>query len=143
MALAFVPVAGAVTAAAARTTRVVVRPRTGGPHTRFRFSFRMPDSTGISGEFNSVDTLSVGNPKHSGCVSGGDTILPRSRAGTMVRVTLNPARLGGSWCTGTFHGEIVESRRIICSPGPVAVCPELTVVPRVIARFRFRVTTTA
>jgi hypothetical protein len=141
--LAFVPVAGALTAAAATTTRVVVRPRTGGPHTRFRFSFRTPDSTGISGDWNRVDTLSVAHPKHSGCVSEGDAILPRSQAGATVRVTLNPARLGGRWCTGTFHGEIIESQRVICSPLPVDVCPQLAVVPRVIARFTFRVKTTA
>jgi len=143
MALAVVPVAGALTPAAATTTKVVVRPRTGGPHTRFRFSFTTPVSTGISGEWNRVDTLSVSHPKHSGCVSSGDAILPRSQAGATVRVTLNPSRLGGRWCTGTFRGEIIESQRIICSPLPVDVCPELAVMPRVIARFRFRVTTTA
>lgn len=143
MALAFVPAAGAMTAAAATTTRVVVRPGTGGPHTRFRFSLRTPDSTGISGVWNRVDTLSVGHPQHSGCVWSGDIVLPRSQAGTMVRVTLNPFRLGGSWCTGTFHGEVIQSQRVSCGPPLVDVCPQLVVAPQVIARFTFRVTTTA
>jgi hypothetical protein len=144
MALAFIPSAGALTAASATTTKVVVRPGRGGPHTRFRFSFRTPDSTGISGVWDRVDTLSVGNPKHSGCVWSGNIILPRAQAGSMVSVTLNPSRLGGSWCAGTFHGEIIESQRSSCGPPLVdMLCPQLSVVPRVIARFTFRVTTTA
>ena len=60
----------------------------------------------------------------------------------MVRTTLNPARLGGRWCAGTFHGRVVESERIICGGPPVDACPQLVIAPRVIARFTFRVTTT-
>jgi hypothetical protein len=144
MALAFIPAAGAFTPASPTSTKVVVRPGTGGPHTRFRFSFRMPNSTDMAGEVNHTDTLSVGHRQHSGCVWSGDEILPRSQAGAMMRVTLNPSRLGGSWCTGTFHGEIIESVRITCGPPLVDIlCPQLAVAPQVVARFTFRVTTTA
>jgi hypothetical protein len=143
MALAFVPAAGALTAAAAATTKVVVTPGTGGPHTKFKFSFHAPTATGLAGDWTRVNTLSVAGPDHSSCVWEGAVSLPRSPAGTMVRITLNPSHLGGSWCTGTFHGEVVESQRIICSPLPVDACPQLVIAPQVIARFKFRVTTTA
>ena len=41
---------------------------------------------------------------------------PPVAAGAVVRLALYPARLGGRWCTGTFHGEIIESQRVVCSP---------------------------
>jgi hypothetical protein len=143
MALALVPAAGALTDSAATTTKVIVRPATGGPHTRFKFSFRSPNTIGIGGDWSRVDTLSVAVAKRPGCISDRVVILPRSQAGTMVRVTLNPSRLGGSWCIGTFRGEIVERQRILCSPLPVDLCPQVIIAPQVIARFKFRVTTTA
>lgn len=143
LALAFVPAAGALTAAVAATTKVVVTPGTGGPRTKFKFSFRAPNATGVGSDWSRVNTLSVDGPEHSSCVWEGAVTLPRSPAGTMVRITLNPSRLGGSWCTGTFHGEVVESQRIICLPLPVDACPQLVIAPQVIARFKFRVTTTA
>ena len=101
MALAFLPAAGAVTATAATTTKVVVRPRTGEPHTRFSLSFRWPDTTGASGNWKWIDTLSASVPMRSGCVWYATATLPRSQAGATVRVTLDPSRLGGRWCTGT------------------------------------------
>jgi hypothetical protein len=143
LALAFAPAAGALTAGTAATTKVAVTPGTGGTHTRFRFSFRMPTATGLAGGWSRVNMLSVDTRMRSGCVWEASSALPRLPAGRMMRVSLNPSRLGGSWCTGTFHGEIVESQRIICSPLPVDVCPQLVIAPQVLARFKFRVTTTA
>lgn len=133
-----VPAAGAMTVASGTVTKVA--PGIGGPHTKFRFSFRTPAATGVASGWSRADTLSVGGPKQSGCVSQADMSLPRSQAGTMVRVTLNPSHLGGRWCTGSFAGEVIESQRIICGPPLVYACPQLVSAPQVISRFRFRVT---
>jgi hypothetical protein len=142
VALVAVPAIGAVTPQI-WPTKVTVTPGTGGPRTTFHFRFRTPASTGVTTPWGRADTLSVSGPKRRGCVGGGGATVPLSVAGTMMRVTLNPAHLGGRWCTGTFQGEIVENQRMICSPAPVDVCPQLTVAPQVVARFTFRVSRTS
>ena len=143
LALAAVPAAGAILPGPVTSTKVLVTPRTGGPRTTFRFAFRTLSSTGVGGGWSRVNTLSVTGPRRAGCVGDGTTTLPQSVAGTMVRVTMNPARLGGRWCSGRFRGEIVDSQRIICDPMPVEACPQIVIAPQVIARFTFRVTRTS
>jgi hypothetical protein len=143
LALAAIPAAGAVMPGPVTSTKVSVTPGAGGPRTMFRFRFRAPDLTGVGAGWSRVNTLSVGGPTRAGCVSDGTTTLPPSVAGTMVRVTMNPAHLGGRWCVGTFRGEIIDSQRIICDPKPVEACPQLVIAPQVIARFTFRVTRTS
>ena len=136
VALALVPVALAATG----TTPARVSPGRGGIHTRFHFSMRLPTATGITGHVSRSDSVDITGPKRSECVSSATSVLPSGGAGTMVRETFSPARLGGRWCTGTFHGEVLEIQRVVCSPLPVMiVCPQLEVAPQVIARFSFRV----
>jgi hypothetical protein len=137
MALALVPVALATTGA----TTVHISPGKGGIHTQFHFSMRLPTSTGTTGHVTRSDSIAISGPKHSGCVSNATSILPAASAGTMMRETFNPARMGGRWCTGTFRGEVLEHVNTVCSPLPVMIiCPQLEIAPQVIARFSFRVT---
>jgi hypothetical protein len=143
LAVAAIPAAGAVLPGPGTSTKVSVTPGAGSPRTTFRFRFRTPDMTGIGAGWSRVNTLSVGGPTRAGCVADGTTTLPRSAAGAMVGVSMNPAHLGGRWCVGTFRGEIIESQRIICDPKPVYACPQLVIAPQVIARFTFRVTRTS
>jgi hypothetical protein len=119
------------------STRVYVAPGSGSPHTKFRLSFRIPDATGMPGLFRRSDMLGVSGPSRAGCISRTSVLLRSAQAGARLRVTLNPSGLGGSWCVGTFHGQIVETEQVICQP--TRACPDIAVAPRTIARFKFRV----
>jgi hypothetical protein len=137
MALALVPVA----LATAGATTAHISPGKGGIHTQFHFSLRLPTATGTTGRVTRSDSVVISGPKRSGCVSSATSILPAGAAGTIVRETFNPAHMGGRWCTGTFHGEVLGHVNTVCSPLPVMIiCPQLEIAPQVIARFSFRVT---
>ncbi|MGH2913531.1 MAG: hypothetical protein ACRDMX_00930 [Solirubrobacteraceae bacterium] len=124
--------------------RVGVSPRTGTAHTRFRFTLRLPAATGGRPGWRNTDTLSVVGPRRTGCDSAGFASLPAAQAGATVSVMLRPSARTPRWCRGTFHGEVIETMRTICSPPPTQImCPMIEVAPRVIARFSFRVTRTA
>jgi hypothetical protein len=120
------------------STRVYVTPGSGGQHTKFRLRFRIPDATGMSGLFRRTDLLSVSGPSRAGCISRTSVTLRSAQAGARLRMTLNPSGLGGRWCVGTFHGQIVENEQVICQR--LRACPDIAVAPRTIARFKFRVT---
>jgi hypothetical protein len=122
-------------------TPASVTPATGGPHTSFTVSLRNPSLTGITPEWQRWDTVGVLGPHRSGCVSSATAAMPGAGFHARVRMKLNPARFGGRWCVGTFHGTIVENQRFVC--GPERVCPQLVIAPQTIARFRFRVTKTS
>jgi hypothetical protein len=123
------------------STRVYVAPGSGSPHTKFRLSFRIPDATGMPGLFRRSDMLGVSGPGRAGCISRTSVLLRSAQAGARLRVTLNPSGLGGSWCVGNFHGQIVETEQVICQP--TRACPDIAVAPRTIARFKFRVKRTS
>jgi hypothetical protein len=137
MAIATVAVAAAAPLETS-STHVSVKPGSGGRHTKFRLSFRIPDATGTSGLLRRTDVLSVSGPGGAGCVSGRTTTLRSARRGALLRLTLSPTPRGAGWCVGTFHGRIVESQTIICER--IHACPDIEVAPRTIARFKFRVT---
>jgi hypothetical protein len=125
-------------AGALARTRVTLRPGSGHPATKFVVSFRAPDQTGTIDLVRRRDTLSVRGPKrHRGCVSSVNMTLRAHRKGRLVKVTLNPKRLGGVWCAGRFRGRIVEFQQVVCQPH--LACPQLMIAPRTIARFSFRV----
>ncbi len=65
--------------------------------------------------------------------------LKPTRQGRHVTLTLRPATGGSGWCSGQWHGTVVQSESIRCSPTPARACPDLVIAPRTIARFRFRV----
>lgn len=144
--LAAASVASAIPLGTGRGVKVRVSPRRGHPRTTFRFSLRLPSRLPVMIRWARRDTLSVIGPHRHGCVAAASVELPTASAGAEVSVRLNPARLGedGRWCVGRFHGTVVETERLVCSPPPVYImCPEIVIAPQVIARFTFRVTRTA
>lgn len=121
---------------------VVLTPSSGFPATRFAVTFRTPDRTGRVGPLQRHDELSVsatGNPNT--CLSNAQAIAPDGPAGARVRATLDPVRLGGRWCTATYHGEIDELQSPVCPQGKL--CPTYVVRLRVVARFSFHVRASA
>jgi hypothetical protein len=137
-ALAVVPVAPAATSQSGQVP-VHVSPGAGGRHTRFTFTMVLPLATGVSGSWTRFDYVEVSGPRRARCVSSGSAVFPAGSANTTARTTLNPSRLGGSWCTGTFHGEVIESQRTSCGPPMLIICPQIEIAPQVIGRFTFRV----
>jgi hypothetical protein len=125
-------------APAGARTRVTMKPGSGHPKTKFVVGFRAPDRTGTIGLVRRRDTLTVAGPKHHrGCISGVDTTLRSHGKGRLIKITLNPKRLGGVWCAGRFRGRIVESQEVVCHLH--LACPQIMILPRTIARFSFRV----
>ncbi|HWE09694.1 MAG TPA: hypothetical protein VG325_10085 [Solirubrobacteraceae bacterium] len=129
-----VPIAADATLAPVR-----VRPATGGPHSAFTVSLRIPATTGTTGEYRRTDSVTVTGPTRTGCRSRAALALPGGTAGSTVRVRLVPGRLGGHWCAGSFQGVITESQSLVCRTNPARACPLVMVAPRTIGRFRFRV----
>jgi hypothetical protein len=128
--------------AVAATVSTRVTPGAGGIHQVFRLSLRRPATTGATGVFITYDTVSVGGPRRRGCVSDATLTMPDGRAGSTGTVALNPRRMGGRWCVGTFRGAVVEHQMTRCGTPqrferPAIVCPMLVVAPRTIARFHF------
>lgn len=124
--------------------RMRVSPGRGGIHAKFVVRFSIPDATGVTGNVNVSDTVSVRGPDRKGCVGQTEIPLRRAPALTAFKITLNPSQLNGHWCAGRFEGTLVERRSPICGPTPAPaqiICPLYYVLaPRVIGRFRFQVT---
>jgi hypothetical protein len=120
-------------------TPVHVHPATGGPHSAFTVSLRIPTTTVTSGQYRRTDSLTVTGPHRTGCVWRAAIGLPAGAAGSTVRVRLVPGRLGGHWCAGSFQGVVTESQSVFCGPNPARACPLAVVAPQTIGRFRFRV----
>jgi hypothetical protein len=142
-ALAAVPVAGAVLLQAAAPVKVQVSPATGGPRTAFAVSWRNPAQVGTIGSLQRSETVAVNGPERPGCVTAGQVAVPATTAPQeLIRLSLAPARMSTTrakqWCTGTFHGTILQSQRFACNPPP-DLCPELEIRPQTIARFIFKV----
>jgi hypothetical protein len=140
MALALVvlsaPTAPAKGLSKALHARISVSPDTGGASTRFSVGFRAPQRTGRLAHIVRRYELSVsGRSGAQGCVSSASLELSFTRAHARVRATLNPARLGGRWCWGTFHGQVEETEAPIC-PRATA-CPALVVLLGTVGKFSF------
>jgi hypothetical protein len=128
----------ATAVAAAAATRVYMQPGSGHPTTKFVVRFRSPDQTGSLGSIRRQDVLSATGPSGgTGCVSSISIDLSRTAKGRRVRVTLSPRRFGHVWCVGRFRGRITETETIICLP--TRACPQIEILPRIVARFSFRV----
>jgi hypothetical protein len=139
----------AVSASAARGAspgggvRMRVSPGRGGVHAKFVVRFSIPDATGMTGNVNVWDTVSVRGPDRMGCVGQAEIPVRTAPALTAFKITLNPSHLDGHWCAGRFDGTLVERRSPICAPTPASaqiICPLYVLAPRVIGRFRFQVT---
>ena len=119
-------------------TPVHVQPAVGGSRAAFTVSLRLPSQTGTSGDVRRTDTLSATGPSRPGCVSSAAVPLRAAAAGATVRTRLVPGRRSAHWCTGTFHGTVVESQTVPCGP-PMAqiLCPMIMIRPQTIGRFEF------
>jgi hypothetical protein len=120
-----------------------VSPAKGGIHTRFVLRFSIPAATGTTGNLSVSDDVTVSGHGHVGCVGQAELPLRSAPAHTAFKLTLNPSRLNGHWCTGRFKGMLMQRQTNICPPGPVQqaiICPLYVIAPRVLARFQFTVT---
>jgi hypothetical protein len=132
----------AVTALASAATPARVTPSPGHRHTRFTVSFHTQLATGSFAGLRRTDQVSVTGPQRHGCVSSRSVAAGTRPAHALVKLHLSPGS-GHSWCTGRYHGSVVEYQSIICGPplraSQIVVCPLLAIAPHTIARFSFRV----
>ncbi len=117
---------------------VTVKPATGSPRTRFRVSFRAPQPTGPYRTSQRRYVLSADGPQRgSRCVHDAAGQLPAAGGGARLTLTLNPAKLGGAWCVGTYRGRIDEIQTPACPYREV--CPAYVLFVGTVGKFSFRV----
>jgi hypothetical protein len=121
-------------------THVTVKPGAGKPTARFVASFRAPARTGVFSTVRSHYQISAAGPKGKHCVSSTSINLGPTKLHAHVKVTLRPRGHGGVWCSGKFHGKILEFQSIVCRR--INACPDIVILPQTIARFSFTVKTT-
>ena len=113
-----------------------MRPSTGRPTTSFVVSFTAPQGSRIAGGTTRRYQVSANSSPHHGCVSTASQSVLAPRDGARVSAKLAPAG-GRSWCTGTFHGKIIETFQPVCPP--LRLCPAFIGVIRTIGTFTFHV----
>jgi hypothetical protein len=124
--------------ASVRRERIHVSPSSGSPSTVFVLLFRAPERTGRNGSSQRHDLITASVPRSaSGCVTSIDVRAPDVAADARVRISLDPRKLGGSWCPGVYHGRIEELQTAVCLHGKL--CPTYVVTRGAIGRFTFRV----
>jgi hypothetical protein len=116
---------------------LTVDPSSGSPGTAFTFSFTAPDTTGSSGKTDLTYDLAVSGPAQAGCLTARSVAAPAATKGSPVTVTLDPAKLGGHWCAGTYSAKVTEIQRPVCLPG--TMCPQYIRVVGTVATGSFRV----
>jgi hypothetical protein len=117
--------------------RVQVDPARGSRRTRFVIRFTAPKSTGASGVTARRYMVTVTGHAASRCLARASQFAPNARKGARVKVTLDPAKLGGAWCTGAFSGRIQEFDVPVCRPGQL--CPQFIRLGPTVGKFSFRV----
>jgi hypothetical protein len=124
--------------ASVRRARVHVSPSSGSPSTVFILTFRASERTGRNGSSQRHDLVTASAPKGAaGCVTSIDVRAPDVVAGARVRVSLDPRKLGGSWCPGAYHGQIEELQGPACRPGKR--CPTYLIMRGIVGRFTLHV----
>ena len=123
-----------------QSSGLTVTPPTGGPSTPFAFRFRAPAASGaLSATTRLSYVLSVVGPSRPGCLAARSSPVPDVvTEGSEVLVTLDPAKLGGSWCSGSFQAQVAELQTPVCPPA--TMCPQFVRLVGVVARAGFRVT---
>ncbi|HEX3391747.1 MAG TPA: hypothetical protein VHS55_04230, partial [Solirubrobacteraceae bacterium] len=139
--LAAVSVAGAIPLRTAAPVKARVTPGTGGPRTTFTLSWANPAQTTTQESLERSETVQIGGPRHSGCVSSGRLTIQPAAVQQVMRLSLTPRRMSATatrtWCTGTFQGSILQTQRFACAPPHL--CPLIEIRPQTIARFTFSV----
>jgi hypothetical protein len=137
LALATIGAPATVWAETAGSMHVRLSPARGGPKRVFVLSWRTPDQLGRDGSVNRTDTVSAATTTSArGCVKNFDLSAPNAKAGTVVRVRVDPRRLGGHWCTGGFRGQVDELQSPVCPYREL--CPAYVLLRRE-GRFSFAV----
>jgi hypothetical protein len=118
--------------------RIHVSPSPGSPSTVFVLTFRTPQRTGSNGSSHRHDLVTASAPKGAaGCLTSINVRVPDAPSGALVRVSLDPRKLGGSWCPGTYHGRFEELQGPACRPGKL--CPTHLVMRGIVGRFTLHV----
>src|SRR5579863_2618322 len=108
--------------AGGRAVPFAVTPSGGGSATTFVVSFRAPVRTGVVGSVRLRDLLTAAPVSGgAGCIGQVSVPVPDAHRGAQVRIRLDPIALGGRWCTGTYHGKVVELQTAVCPRG--TACP--------------------
>ena len=126
------PPGGAISA---KSARIRVSPGSGHRRTHFDVKFTAPEKTGTVSGATRRYQVGAATSQQQGCVASAIKSVGASRAGARVSTTLTP--IGGSWCTGTYKGKIVETVTPKCGIGKV--CPAYIGILRTIGTFKFRV----
>jgi hypothetical protein len=108
------------------------------PDTTFVVSFVAPARTGDFGRIRLRNVLTARAPSSpTGCLAHVRATLPASLRGARVSVRLDPKRLGGSWCTGTYPGKVFTLQSVLCRRGQV--CPDHPLVRTTVGQFSLHV----
>ena len=129
---------GVLTAVASAASQAGVPPAPGHRHTRFTISFHTQMATGAFAGIRRTDMVSVTGPRRSGCIASRSVDAGAQPANALVKVRLGPGS-GQRWCTGLFHGAVVQYQSVICGPPQMMACPQPVIAPQTIARFSLRV----
>ena len=107
---------------------VTVTPSSGPPTTVFSVRFVAPASSSTGAGARIGYTLGLTGSGGGGCVAVRSVPINAAVKGRPVIVALDPAHLGGRWCTGTHTARVLELQRPRCAAG--IMCPQFV---RVIA----------
>lgn len=118
--------------------KLTVTPTSGRRNTSFTFRFVAPQTAGRNGTTQTVYTLAVSAPFHTGCLADRTVSVGHALKGTEVMVTLDPVKSGGLWCQGTYTARVTEVQAPYCAPG--TMCPQFIRVVGTVGRITFRVT---
>lgn len=115
-----------------------VSPDAGGPTTTFSLRFTAPATAGVTGASRLGYTLSLtGSRPVAGCIGARSEPVAAATKDVPVPITLDPARLGGTWCSGAYTARVIESVGPACAPG--TMCPQFVRVVGTVGTATFRV----
>jgi hypothetical protein len=124
--------------ASVRGERIQVSPSSGSPGTVFVLTFPAPARTARNGSSYRHDIVTASAPRGAaGCVVSIEVRAQDVISGPRLRVSLDPRKLGGSWCPGAYHGRIEELQTAVCPHGKL--CPTYVVTRGILGRFTLHV----
>lgn len=123
--------------APAPASALTVTPALGTRTTVFELRFTAPVAATVSGGTRRGYQLGFTGPSHSGCVGSGSAPVPAVSRGHAASIGLDPAKLGGRWCAGTYSVRVLEVQTAACAPGEM--CPQFVRVIGTVGRVSFRV----
>jgi len=114
-----------------------VTPTAGSPTTTFSLSFTAPASSGVTAHSRLGYTLGLTGPTKAGCIDARSVQVPAVTKGEPVPITLDPAQLGGTWCSGTYTARVVELVTPVCTTG--MLCPQFVRLVGTVGTATFRI----